>query len=70
MVRSDADILAAAARRLGLVDAAALDGPLLVSRDADAWRRIMDGSGYAPIDMHTPLWLWSRGGFASLAPAS
>lgn len=60
----------AASRRLGLVDAGALDGPLLVSRVADAWRRILDGSGYAPIDMHTPLWLWSRGGFASLAPAS
>ncbi len=60
----------AASRRLGLVDAAALDGPLLVSRVADAWRRILDGSGFAPIDMHTPLWLWSRGGFASLAASS
>ena len=70
MVRSDDAILAAAARRLGLGDTGALDGPLLVSRIADAWRRILDGSGYAPIDMHTPLWLWSRGGFASLATAS
>ena len=60
----------AASRRLGLVDPAALDGPLLVSRVADAWRRILDGSGYAPIDMHTPLWLWSRGGFAKLTAAS
>jgi hypothetical protein len=60
----------AASRRLGLVPAAGLDGPLLVSRVADAWRRILDGSGYAPIDLHTPLWLWSRGGFATLASAS
>ncbi len=59
----------AASRRLELVDPAALDGPLLVSRVADAWRRILDASGYAPIDMHTPLWLWSRGGFASLEAA-
>ncbi|HZC17751.1 MAG TPA: hypothetical protein VE309_13415 [Caulobacteraceae bacterium] len=57
----------AASRRLGLVAQAGLDGPLLVSRVADAWRRILDGSGYAPIDMHTPLWLWSRGGFIALA---
>lgn len=60
----------AASRRLGLADVPALDGPLLVSRVADAWRRILDGSGFAPIDMHTPLWLWSRGGFADLAEAS
>jgi hypothetical protein len=59
----------AASRRLGLAPQAGLDGPLLVSRVADAWRRILDGSGYAPIDLHTPLWLWSRGGFATLAAA-
>lgn len=59
----------AASRRLGLIAQAGLDGPMLVSRIAEDWRRVLDGSGYAPIDMHTPLWLWSRGGFAPLERA-
>lgn len=31
-----------------------------------AWEKLLEGSGLLPIDMHTPLWLWSRGGFRSL----
>lgn len=31
---------------------------------AAAWAELLDGSELLPIDMHTPLWLWSRGGFA------
>ena len=27
------------------------------------WREVLDGSGIDPIDMHSPLWFWSRGGF-------
>jgi len=27
------------------------------------WREILDGSGINPIDMHPPLWFWSRNGF-------
>lgn len=27
------------------------------------WREILDGSGIDPIDVHSPLWFWSRGGF-------
>jgi len=30
---------------------------------ARAWSRELAGTGVAPIDIHTPLWLWSRGGF-------
>ena len=30
---------------------------------ADAWEAALQGSGLAPIDVHTPLWLWSRAGF-------
>lgn len=33
---------------------------------ATAWETALDGSGLAPIDVHTPLWLWSRAGFPSL----
>jgi len=27
------------------------------------WREILVGSGIDPIDMHSPLWFWSRNGF-------
>lgn len=30
---------------------------------AEAWEKALYGSGLAPIDVHTPLWLWSRAGF-------
>lgn len=33
---------------------------------ATAWETALAGSGLAPIDVHTPLWLWSRAGFPSL----
>ena len=27
------------------------------------WQNILSDTGYCPIDIHTPLWLWSRGKF-------
>lgn len=27
------------------------------------WRKLLAGSGISPIDMHPPLWFWSRNGF-------
>jgi hypothetical protein len=27
------------------------------------WRAVLKGSGIAPIEMHSPLWFWSRNGF-------
>ena len=33
---------------------------------AMAWREILSGSEFAPIDVHTPMWLWSRGGFVPI----
>jgi len=27
------------------------------------WRKVLDGSGITPIEMHPPLWFWSRNGF-------
>lgn len=33
---------------------------------ADAWRKILNNSEFSPIDIHTPMWLWSRGGFIDL----
>ncbi|KRE30932.1 hypothetical protein [Paenibacillus sp. Soil522] len=34
---------------------------------AEAWEKALLGSGLAPIDVHTPLWLWSRAGFPELS---
>lgn len=36
-----------------------------LSREAvsERWRAILSGSGIDPIDMHPPLWFWSRNGF-------
>ncbi|XEC97437.1 hypothetical protein AB6A23_13285 [Paenibacillus tarimensis] len=34
---------------------------------AEAWEKTLFGSGIAPIDVHTPLWLWSRAGFPELS---
>ncbi len=30
------------------------------------WRELLSSTKYSPIDVHTPLWLWSRGGFLEL----
>ncbi len=30
---------------------------------SERWRNLLDGSGIDPIDMHPPLWFWSRNNF-------
>ena len=37
----------------------------ILSREqiSEKWRKALNGSGIAPIDMHAPLWFWSRNGF-------
>ena len=30
---------------------------------SERWRSLLHGSGIAPIEMHPPLWFWSRNGF-------
>jgi hypothetical protein len=32
----------------------------------DKWNELLKDTNYNPIDLHTPLWLWSRNGFAEL----
>lgn len=65
-VAPDTHILQASVK-LNVVAETALDGTGS-SRDqtADAWRIALEGTGLAPIDVHTPLWLWSRMGFPPL----
>ena len=33
---------------------------------SNAWSRILEDSNLIPIDIHTPLWLWSRLGFPKI----
>jgi hypothetical protein len=48
--------------RLGVVTQEEAD---ILGRDeiATRWAQLLSGSGIAPIDMHPPLWFWSRNGF-------
>lgn len=34
---------------------------------ADAWEEYLSDSGINPIDIHTPLWLWSKAGFPAIS---
>ena len=53
--------------RLGVAPVSVLDGSAK-SRELVAlqWKELLEGSQFAPIDIHTPLWLWSRGGFIEI----
>lgn len=65
-IAPDTHILQASVR-LGIVPESVLDGSAK-SRElvAQAWKDLLHGSTLAPIDVHTPLWLWSRGGFTEV----
>ena len=41
------------------------DEATLLSKEeiSERWRVLLKGSGIAPIEMHSPLWFWSRNGF-------
>lgn len=46
--------------KLGVINESDSENKLLISR---RWRELLEGSGIDPIDMHSPLWFWSRNGF-------
>ena len=31
---------------------------------SERWSELLKGTDYAPIDLHNPMWLWSRGKFS------
>jgi len=49
---------------LGLIEPGDLANPSIREIVSELWAIVLAGTGYKPIDIHTPLWLWSRGGFA------
>lgn len=55
-----------ATHRLGLITDDELDRSDVQLIVIDRWNELFKGTKYKPIDIHTPLWLWSRNGFRNL----
>jgi len=65
-IAPDTHILKATVK-LGLCTDDVLDGSTDDRRTvSEAWEKALKGTGLEPIDVHTPLWLWSRSGFIPL----
>lgn len=55
-----------ASTRLGVIsEEEALQGNVQMIV-ADRWRELLAGTKWSPIDVHTPMWLWSRGKFQNI----
>ena len=48
--------------RLGVITSQEAE-KLSKEKISERWRKILEGSGINPIDMHAPLWFWSKNGF-------
>ena len=53
-----------ASQKLGIIteEEAALSNVQMLT--AKRWEELLEGKDLKPIDVHTPMWLWSRGKFA------
>ncbi len=52
--------------RLGLIDDKELNSANVQKIVIERWNNLLKDSKYKPIDIHTPLWLWSRNGFKEI----
>lgn len=55
-----------ASLRLGLISEEEYSSPSVQSIVIERWCELFEGTQHKPIDIHTPLWLWSRGGFVEM----
>lgn len=55
-----------ATHRLGLINDDELNRSDVQQIVIDRWNELFKNTKYKPIDIHTPLWLWSRNGFKKL----
>lgn len=55
-----------ATHRLGLISDSELERSDVQLIVIDRWNILLKGTKYKPIDIYTPLWLWSRNGFIDL----
>lgn len=52
-----------ASEKLGLITHEELERPAIREKVSLLWEEVFRDTERCPIDIHTPLWLWSRGGF-------
>ena len=57
-----------ASLQLGLITHEQFLSPNVQAIVADGWKQVFEGTPYNPIDIHTPLWLWSRREFPKIIP--
>jgi len=63
-VAPDTHVIQASAK-LGLISAEDMQNPNIRLMVSELWSAVFAGTDWHPIDIHTPLWLWSRSGFAA-----
>ncbi|BFH63467.1 hypothetical protein [Paenibacillus azoreducens] len=63
-VAPDTHVLQSSAK-LGIITEEEAAGPKARELAASRWEEMLQGSGLCPIDIHTPMWLWSRSKFAA-----
>lgn len=63
-VAPDTHVLQSSAK-LGILTEEEAAGPKARELAASRWEDLLQGSGLCPIDIHTPMWLWSRSKFAA-----
>ena len=52
-----------ASEKLGLITHEEAEKPDIREKVGLLWEEVFKNTERYPIDIHTPLWLWSRGGF-------
>ena len=62
-VAPDTHVLQASAR-LGLIKPEEINSPNIRETVSGLWDQVFAGTDRCAIDVHTPLWLWSRNGFS------
>ncbi len=55
-----------ATHRLGLISDEQFLSGNVQTYVIEAWEKLFENTQYMPIDIHTPLWLWSRNGFVEI----
>lgn len=53
-----------ASEKLGIISPSERQQSDVQAIVAERWKNLLQGSKLVPIDVHTPLWLWSRGKFS------
>jgi len=55
-----------ATRKLNLITEDQFNNSNVQGIVVESWNKLLKGTEFSPIDIHTPLWLWSRNGFKNL----